>query len=280
MQFPSSTACRSANRFHTKNPKGPALITTDSETPSPLLSLESVVVAFGGLVALKDVSVQVDRGERLAVLGPNGAGKTTLFNTIAGDITPTSGRVVIKGMDCTNSPSRVRPRLGVARTYQKTRLLGGLTVSDNLYLAQTGKHGRHRALWSSAADVRYMEIAKEAAAKIWLGDHVDTLVSDLSHGQQRQLEIGLALVTEPDLMLLDEPASGLSKGERERLIDLIEALDKSTTLVLIEHDMDVALRVADRVIVMSDGSLVAQGSPDEIRQDPVVADVYLGNVGH
>jgi branched-chain amino acid transport system ATP-binding protein len=251
----------------------------DDETHTPLLCVESVAVAFGGLRALDGIDLEVRRGERLAILGPNGAGKTTLFNAIAGDITPTDGRVIIKGVDCTELPSRLRPRLGVARTYQKTRLFGGLTVEDNLYLAQTGKKGRHLALWRNGADIEYREQARVAADEVWLGEQLDEMVADLSHGQQRQLEIGIALVTEPELVMLDEPASGLSRGERERLIELLIGLPRDWTLILIEHDMDVALKVADRVVVMSDGLVIAEGSPDEIRRNPLVHSTYLGTEG-
>ncbi len=252
-----------------------ATTTTTTETDT-LLRLESVAVAFGGLLALGGIDLDVVQGERLAVLGPNGAGKTTLFNAIAGDITPTSGRVTIKGIDCTELPSRLRPQLGVARTYQKTRLFGGLTIEDNLYLAQTGKQGRHLSLWRNSRDADMRAKAREIGARVWLGNQLDDKVSDLSHGQQRQLEIGMALVTEPDLIMLDEPASGLSRGERERLIELLEALPRETTLLLIEHDMDVALKVSDRVVVMADGMTVAAGTPDEIRHDPLVHKIYLG----
>ncbi len=234
-------------------------------------------MTFGGLRALSRVDLDVQPGERLAVLGPNGAGKTTLFNVITGDLAPTSGTIQVLGIDCTHLPSRLRPRLGVARTYQKTRLFPGLTVSDNLYLAQTGKLGRHLSLWRSGADERLRTRAAEMAARVWLGSEIDTVVGDLSHGQQRQLEIGVALVTEPQLVMLDEPASGLSRGERERLVQLLEGLPLETTVLLIEHDMEVALRVADRVVVLSEGRLVAEGTPDEIRNDRVVHDVYLGD---
>lgn len=250
---------------------------TTTQVQVPLVRLESVTVAFGGLLAIGGVDLDVARGERLAVLGPNGAGKTTLFNVIAGDIRPTDGRVVIKDIDCTHVAPRFRPRLGVARTYQKTRLFGGLTVEDNLYLAQVGKRGRHFSLLRNHRDAELRRIAREAAEQVWLTNEIDTLVGDLSHGQQRQLEIGIAVVTEPDVMMLDEPASGLSRGERERLIDLLGGLAADRTLLLIEHDMDVALKVADRVVVMSDGIVVASGTPDEIRHDPLVHAIYMGS---
>ncbi len=252
---------------------------TTSETAAPLLRLDSVAVAFGGLRALSGVDLDVASGDRLAVLGPNGAGKTTLFNAVAGDIAPTEGRVYIKGVDCTHLPSRLRPQLGVSRTYQKTRLFAGLTVEDNLYLAQSGKQRRHLALRRSAHDRAMRERAGEAAAQVWLAEQRHATVGDLSHGQQRQLEIGIALVTDPDLIMLDEPASGLSRGERERLIELLQTLPGDRTLILIEHDMDVALKVADRVVVMADGEVVATGSPEEIRSNPLVHAIYLGQEG-
>jgi branched-chain amino acid transport system ATP-binding protein len=241
-----------------------------------LLALRSVSVAFGGLLALGGIDLDVAQGERLAVLGPNGAGKTTLFNVVAGDIRPTEGVVYIKGVDCTLMPSRRRPSLGVARTYQRTRLFEGLTVEDNLYLALVGTHGRHRSLRRTALDEQWRLQAREAATTVWLGDHIESYVGDLSHGQQRQLEVAMAMVTNPDLMMLDEPASGLSRGERGRLVELLESLQADVTLLLIEHDMDVALRVASRVVVMADGVTIAAGTPEEIRSSKIVRDVYLG----
>jgi branched-chain amino acid transport system ATP-binding protein len=249
---------------------------TSAEPTTKLLELRSVAVAFGGLLALGGVDLDVAQGERLAVLGPNGAGKTTLFNVVAGDIKPTSGLVLIRGVDCTSLPSRRRPSLGVARTYQRTRLFAGLTVEDNLYLALVGTQGRHRSLRRTSIDEQSRATARDAAEAVWLGDQVGSYVGDLSHGQQRQLEVAMAMVTKPDLMMLDEPASGLSRGERERLVELLESLAPEMTLLLIEHDMDVALRVANRVVVMADGLTIAAGTPDEIRGSTIVREVYLG----
>ena len=250
-----------------------AIATTE---PTTLLKLSSISVRFGGLVALGGIDLDVVQGERLAILGPNGAGKTTLFNVVAGDIRPTSGLVSIKGVDCTSLPSRRRPSLGVARTYQRTRLFAGLTVEDNLYLALVGRQGRHRSMRRTSLDEQARVKARDVAKTVWLGDHVESHVGDLSHGQQRQLEVAMAMVTNPDLMMLDEPASGLSRGERERLVELLESLAADVTLLLIEHDMDVALRVANRVVVMADGLTIAAGTPDEIRRSAIVRDVYLG----
>jgi branched-chain amino acid transport system ATP-binding protein len=251
-------------------------IASVTEPTTTLLKLSSVSVRFGGLLALGGIDLDVAQGERLAILGPNGAGKTTLFNVVAGDIRPTEGLVTIKGVDCTSLPSRCRPGLGVARTYQRTRLFAGLTVEDNLYLAVVGTQGRHRSMRRTSVDEQSRITARDAAKTVWLGDHVESPVGTLSHGQQRQLEVAMAIVTKPDLMMLDEPASGLSRGERERLVELLGSLATDVTLLLIEHDMDVALRVASRVVVMADGLTIAVGTPEEIRRSAIVRDVYLG----
>lgn len=251
-------------------------VTTPAGEGDPALRLRGVTKAFGGLRAVNDVDLDVEHGQRLGLLGPNGAGKTTLFNLVAGDLTPTSGQILIEGTDATLSPSRQRPALGVARTYQRTRLFGGLTVEDNLYLAQTGKIGRHRALWRAQVDADLRATAREMAARVWLQERLDQPVEDLSHGEARQLEVGMALITDPGLLMLDEPASGLSRGEREGLIELLGQLPDDMTLILIEHDMDVALQTAERVVVMAEGEIVAQGPTDEIRDDPTVRAIYLG----
>jgi branched-chain amino acid transport system ATP-binding protein len=192
--------------------------------------------------------------------------------------TSTEGSLTIKGVACARLPSRFRPRLGVARTYQKARSFPGLTVEDNLYLALVGKRGRHRSLlWSGRTGRELRERAGSAAESVWLHNELPMLVSELSHGQKRQLEIGMALATDPDILLLDEPASGLSRGERERLTELLKGLPAETTLLLIEHDMDVAFQVGRRVVVMSDGLIVASGTPDEIQANPLVQEIYLGS---
>jgi branched-chain amino acid transport system ATP-binding protein len=227
-------------------------------------------------VAVDGIDLDVVHGQRLGLLGPNGAGKTTLFNLIAGDMRPTSGLIQIDGVDCTMLASRHRASLGVARTYQRTRLFGGLSVADNLFLAQTGRSGRHRALWRSRVDAVLEERARDAAGKVWLGKRADDLVDDLSHGEKRQLEVAMALVTEPTILMLDEPASGLSQGERENLTQLLLSLPEELTLILIEHDMDVALKAAEQIVVMADGRMVASGTTEEIRHDPLVHEIYLG----
>ena len=246
----------------------------------PILRLRGIGRRFGGVQAVRDVDLDVAYGERRAVLGPNGAGKTTLFNLVAGDFRPSSGRIELLGRDVTDLPARARPKLGLSRTYQKSRLFPGLTVEDNLYLAVVGREGGRLRPIGMARDATYRERAREAAARVWLGHHLSTPVGSLSHGEQRQLEVGMASVTEPRLMLLDEPASGLSRGERERLTELLLGLDPEVTLILIEHDMDVALTVAEQVTVMHDGEKVVEGTPADIRGSALVHEIYLGSRYH
>ncbi len=246
---------------------------------APILRLRGVEMAFGGVQALRGVDFDVVQGERLAILGPNGAGKTTLFNVIAGDFAPTAGTIEIHDHDVTTEPSRTRPSQGLARTYQTTRLFPGLSVEDNLFIAIVGKRGGHYRAVSLRKDGAIRQQARSSARRVWLHDKLLTMVEDLSHGEQRQLEVGMALSVDPTLLMLDEPASGLSRGERERLVELLLSFERRVTLILIEHDMDVALNVAERVIMMHDGKVVAEGTPDEIRANQMVHDIYLGKVG-
>jgi branched-chain amino acid transport system ATP-binding protein len=222
----------------------------------------------------------VAHGERRAILGPNGAGKTTLFNVIAGDFKPTTGTIELMGHDLTNAPARRRMSLGLSRTYQKSRLFPGLTVEENLYLGIVGRSGGHLRPIRTSKDAEYRLRARAAAERVWLEHELSTPVGSLSHGEQRQLEVGMASVVEPRIMMLDEPASGLSRGEREKLTELLLALPSDVTLILIEHDMDVALTVARTVTVMHDGEKVVEGTPTEIRASQLVHDIYLGSGYH
>ena len=252
----------------------------ESPSAEPALRLRGVGRRFGGLHAVRDVDLDVSAGERRAILGPNGAGKTTLFNVISGDFPPTSGRIEFLGADVTQTPPRARAKLGMGRTYQKSRLLLGLSVEDNLYLAVLGvRTGHLRPVKLPKRDGELRERAAELARAVGLGGREHVLVGSLSHGEQRQLEVGMARAVNPTLMMLDEPASGLSRGERIALTDLLLQLDASITLILIEHDMDVALRVAERVTMMHDGRVIVEGTPDEIRANETVHDLYLGRHG-
>ena len=216
-------------------------------------------------------------GERRAILGPNGAGKTTLFNVIAGDLAPSAGRVELLGEDVTTLPSRARARLGLARTYQQSRLLLGLTVENSIYLSILGvRNGHLRPVVLPRRDEELRERARAAAGRVAISHKLDDIVGSLSHGEHRQVAIAMALASEPKILMLDEPASGLSRGERTLLTDLLLALDREITLILIEHDMDVGLRVAERVTMMHEGRVIVEGTPTEIRADQLVHELYLG----
>jgi branched-chain amino acid transport system ATP-binding protein len=242
----------------------------------PILRLRRVGRRFGGLAAVSDVDLDVAPGERRAILGPNGAGKTTLFNLIAGDIPVSSGTITFLGEDLGAIPAAGRTQRGIGRTYQKSRLFLGLSVEDNLYLAVLGTRGGHLRMRRSGRDAQARERAAELAGAVGLAPRLRTLVGSLSHGEQRQLEVAMARASDPKLMLLDEPASGLSRGERVALTDLLMGLDSTITLLIIEHDMDVALRVAGRVTMMHDGRKIVEGTPDEIRGNELVHELYLG----
>jgi branched-chain amino acid transport system ATP-binding protein len=233
---------------------------------------------FGGLYAVRDVDLDVAPGERRAILGPNGAGKTTLFNVVAGDMPATTGRIEIFGYDVSKEPARTRARLGLARSYQQSRLFLGLTVEDCIYLSIVGVEGGHlRPVVLPRKDAALRDRARAAARRAAIDGKLGELVGSLSHGEHRQVALAMALAAEPRLLMLDEPASGLSRGERQLLTELLLALDRDITLVLIEHDMDIALRVAERVTMMHEGLVIVEGTPAEIRRNELVHDLYLGS---
>jgi branched-chain amino acid transport system ATP-binding protein len=257
-----------------------AIATPTTESAEPILRLRGVGRRFGGLQAVRQVDLEIKPGERRAILGPNGAGKTTLFNVIAGEFPPTSGSIELFGTDVTYLPARTRVALGLTRTYQTSRLFLGLSVEDNLYLSVVGvEGGRLRPILRRGLDRTLRTTARDIATSVGLGDRSGTLVRNLSHGEQRQLEVGMALAGRPKLMMLDEPAAGLSRAERTKLTEMLLELAHDVTLILIEHDMDVALRVAEYVTMMHDGQVIVEGTPAEIRANQLVHDLYLGR-GH
>ena len=243
------------------------------------LRVKGLEKRFGGVHAVRDVDLAVDPGERRAILGPNGAGKTTLFGLVSGSILPTAGTVELFGRDVTNFDAPRRTRMGLARTFQTSRVFGGLSVDDNLYLGALGVRRGHFRLLRTRRDRDLRGVGRAAAARVGLEGRLGVLAAELSHGEHRQLEIGLALVASPRLLMLDEPAAGLSRPERQLLTQLLLSLDRDVTLILIEHDMDVALVVAERVTMMHDGRVVVEGTPGEIRSNRLVHDLYLGS-GH
>ncbi|WP_170207157.1 ABC transporter ATP-binding protein [Roseinatronobacter monicus] len=247
-----------------------------SASDLPALVLDSVGRRFGALHAVSDVTLTVHTGERRAILGPNGAGKTTLFNTICGDYPPTSGKITYFGADISQLKPYRRARMGIGRTYQSSTLFNGLSVRENLYLAvRAAKFGRFSLI---KAGPGHPDLARvDALAQQVRVDHIlDTRIDAVSHGQRRQVEIGMALAGDPKLLMLDEPAAGLFAAERPELVALLADLPRDLTLILIEHDMDVALANSEKVTVMKDGVIVVDSTPDKVVDDPVVQAIYLG----
>ena len=243
------------------------------------LELKGVSKKFGALEALADIDMAVRPGERRAVLGSNGAGKTTLFNCITGDFAPTTGSIRFFGEDVTAFPAQERIRRGLRRTYQISLLFSGLSVLDNVYLACRGvSRGRFSFIRPRRGDA-LVQTAEDLVETVNLAEVRDVPVSDLSYGQQRQLEIAMALSGAPRFILFDEPAAGLSPTERGELVNILTGLPGHVGYIIIEHDMDVALRVSDMVTMMHNGRIFKEGKPAEIEDDPEVQELYLGG-GH
>lgn len=244
-----------------------------------VVAIDNLVKDFGGLRAVDGVSLQVAPGERRALIGPNGAGKTTLFHCITGTLQPSSGSVKLFGNDVTYLPEHRRTKLGMGRTFQITNVFTDLTLSENLALAIVGTDRRK---WICSRPLDALPAVREQALAgleaVGLIDRADEPVKFLSYGERRQLELALALNTNPKVLFLDEPCAGLSPSERHRIFKMVRALPREITLVLIEHDMDVALGLADRVTVMNRGRVMAEGTPAEVQSNPEVRDVYFGHV--
>ncbi len=240
------------------------------------LELRAMSKHFGALAALSDIELTVEPGERRAVLGSNGAGKTTLFNCITGDFPPSEGSIRFFGEDITRFPAHERIRRGLRRTYQISLLFTGLTVLDNVYLSCLGVSRGRFSFFRPRRNNPLVTTAEELVETVHLSDVKDTQVSDLSYGQQRQLEIAMALAGAPRFILFDEPAAGLSPTERRELVDILTGLPSHIGYIIIEHDMDVALRVSDYVTMMHNGRIFKEGKPAEIEEDPEVQALYLG----
>src|ERR1700688_5206308 len=244
----------------------------------PLLCVEGLVRRFGGIVATDNVSLDVARGELHAIIGPNGAGKTTLISQLTGQLLPHAGTIELAGRDITRVPAYRRSALGLARSFQITSLLLDFTAADNVALAAQAHDGHSFRFWGNARkESRLRNIALAALDRVGLGPRADTLVSKLSHGEQRELELAVALATKPQVLLLDEPMAGLGTTESARMVKLLQELRREVTIVLVEHDMDAVFALADRISVLVYGRVIASGTPSEIRQNEEVKRAYLGD---
>lgn len=229
---------------------------------------------FGGIHALAGVDLRIEPGERRAVIGPNGAGKTTLFNVLTGELRPTAGSMRLGASALTGLTTWQRARLGLVRMYQRNELFDPLTALDNVLLSIASIGGAYRPFRSPLAAERIE--AEDVLERVGLADRRSAIARTLSHGERRQLELALALARQPVVLLLDEPTAGMSPAETERITALIAGLERTLTVLIVEHDMDVVFRLADRITVLHEGRAIAEGAPNEIRADRHVHDVYLG----
>ncbi len=244
----------------------------------PLLRVEQLVRRFGGILATDHVSLEVARGELHAIIGPNGAGKTTLISQLTGQLMPHEGRIWLAGRDITRVPPWRRSGLGLARSFQITSLLPDFTAADNVALAAQAHDGHSFHFWGNARKVRHLREAAQAALdRVGLGHRADVVVSRLSHGEQRELELAVALATRPQLLLLDEPMAGLGMTESARMVQLLQEVRREVAIVLVEHDMNAVFALADRISVLVYGRVIASGTPSEIRSNDEVKRAYLGD---
>jgi branched-chain amino acid transport system ATP-binding protein len=242
-----------------------------------LLRVDNLVRRFGGILATDNLSLEVPRGELHAIIGPNGAGKTTLISQLTGQLTPNSGTIHFAGRDVTGLPAYKRSRLGLARSFQITSLLKDFTAIDNVALAAQAHDGHSFRFWGSARKEPHLRaVARAALEHVGLAARADVLVSELSHGEQRELELAVALATKPQLLLLDEPMAGLGVTESARMVALLKELRKEVTIVLVEHDMEAVFALADRITVLVYGRVIACDVPDAIRRHEEVKRAYLG----
>lgn len=243
-----------------------------------ILELRGLAKRFGALAATDDLDLTIHEGEIHAIIGPNGAGKTTLIHQVSGALRPDAGSIAFDGHDVTRLGMHKRVERGLARSYQITNIFNGLSVRDNLALAVQARQGSSMRFWRAAiSEEALFHEADAIAQRIGLDTRTETLAGKLSHGEQRRLEVGLALATKPKLLLLDEPMAGMGHDESDDLVPLIASLRPSVAVLLIEHDMDAVFRVADRISVLVAGRIIATGTPDEIRSNTEVKRAYLGD---
>ncbi len=246
--------------------------------PEALLEINGLTKRFGGVIASDDIVLAVPSGELHAIIGPNGAGKTTLIGQLAGEIVPDAGSIRFGGSDITALPTYQRSRLGLARSFQITSLFLDVTALDNVALAVQAHAGHSFRFWRDAREERELrEPARAALQRVGLSERADIVVSNLSHGEHRQLEIAMALATRPRMLLLDEPMAGMGPEESARMVKMLRELKQQLTILLIEHDMEAVFALADRISVLVYGRVIASGKPDEIRNNAEVKKAYLGD---
>lgn len=245
------------------------------DEPHPLLLTEDVSMYFGGLAALDEVNFSLRRGAIHAIIGPNGAGKSTFFNCITGVLRPTSGRILLDGEDITGLSPEAISQKAIARSYQITNIFPGSTCLENVRIASQSRQHRWSFLRHRYADRRSLDKAAAVLQSVGLQDKAGELASNLSHGEQRNLEIGVALATEPKLLCLDEPTAGMSASETQDIMALIRRIGEDFTILIVEHDMHVVMTLADRITVLDYGKVLAEGTPAEIQANPQVQEAYL-----
>jgi branched-chain amino acid transport system ATP-binding protein len=245
-----------------------------------ILQTESLSKSFGALAAVKDVSLAIEAGSLHSIIGPNGAGKTTLFNLLTGTFPPTSGRIVLGGKDITGTPAHRVAHLGLARSFQRTNVFLAFSLLDNVWVAAfaTGPSWKGMSYKSTTSYPDASDRARQALSDVGLENKSHQLAREISHGEQRQLELAIALAAAPRVLLLDEPAAGLSPEETRRMVSLVRSLKGRYTIVLIEHKIDIIMSVSDRISVMHFGSLIAEGTPEEIQRNAEVRRAYLGGM--
>ena len=242
---------------------------------APILSTELLTVRFGGLAALNQVNFEVKREEVRAIIGPNGAGKSTFFNCLTGVLRPTAGRIVFNGEAITGLPPNLISQKGIARSYQITNILPNATTFENVRIAAQSRRHAWNMLTHHNEFVDINEKTMKALESVGLLGKTDELAANLSHGEQRNLEIGIALATEPTLLCLDEPTAGMSAAETHDTMELVRRIAKDHTILIVEHDMEVVMELADRITVLHYGEILAEGTPEEIQENPRVLEVYL-----
>jgi len=250
-------------------------VRSDRGAASTLLQTDGLTMRFGGLTAVDSVSLTVPRGEIRAIIGPNGAGKSTFFNCVTGVLRPTSGRIVLNGEDIAGLPPHRISHKGLARSYQITNILPGATVLENARIAAQSRHHGWSLLRHHQSYRDLLERARTTLDAVGLRDKESELAANLSHGEQRNLEIAIALATEPQLLCLDEPTAGMSVTETHATVELVRRIARDLTILIVEHDMEVVMNLAHRITVFHYGEVLAEGTPDEIQSNPRVQEVYL-----